>query len=165
MTDDKMMFRGVEVSKDWPEKIRQAQLQPTVRLIVKLPRIRYGREGKRWCSSDRPCHDCAVIAGEFHVPGVRHGEVSGVRRAALDGLRVRMAGTEAVSERTDAANRRTCPARVSAEDSPAPIEAGPLPAHAPIGVRYGSPGPRAAQSLDRFLLRSRPHRRVQRNVT
>ena len=69
MSDDKVMFRGVEVSKDWPEKIRQAQLQPTVRLIVKMPRIRYGREGKRWCSSDLPCHDCAVIAGEFHVPG------------------------------------------------------------------------------------------------
>ena len=48
---------------------------------------------------------------------------------------------------------------------PLSIKAGPLPAHAPVEVRYGSPGPPAAQSPNASSLRSRPPLGVQRNVT
>jgi hypothetical protein len=70
MQKRKIFYRDVEMTADWPDKIRQAQ--STVVYTVdgrQYPRIRYGRERPSWHASRRPCHDCAVIEGELHVPG------------------------------------------------------------------------------------------------
>jgi hypothetical protein len=34
-----------------------------------MQRLRYGSEVDDWGADKQPCHDCAVIKGEFHVPG------------------------------------------------------------------------------------------------
>jgi len=69
-TNVRVMFRGQGVHPDWPELLRQAQLQTTVSIGGQVfPRLRYGSEGKGWCSAAKPCHDCAAIKGEFHGPG------------------------------------------------------------------------------------------------
>lgn len=63
-------YNGVRVIAGWPEKIEQAQL---VQLIEKNgqqhPRVRYGEEADDWGADKQPCHDCAVIKGQFHVEG------------------------------------------------------------------------------------------------
>lgn len=70
MTNDRVLFRGMRVVADWPERLELAQLETTCfPLGIETPRIRYGDEGLDWGSADRPCHDCAAIKGEFHVPG------------------------------------------------------------------------------------------------
>lgn len=33
------------------------------------PRVRYGDEPEDWGADRKPCGDCAVIKGEFHVVG------------------------------------------------------------------------------------------------
>jgi hypothetical protein len=65
-----VIHRGVSMADDWPEKIRQAQGEPTVRIEgEELERVRYGSEAEDWGADRGPCHDCGVIKGEFHVPG------------------------------------------------------------------------------------------------
>ncbi len=63
-------YNGVRVIENWPQKIEQAQL---VQLIEKNgqrhPRVRYGEEVDDWGANKQPCHDCAVIKGQFHVEG------------------------------------------------------------------------------------------------
>jgi hypothetical protein len=64
-----VFYRDVEMSEDWPEKIRSAQAITTYRIDGRqYPRIRYGRERPR-AGGSVACHDCAVVPGEFHVPG------------------------------------------------------------------------------------------------
>lgn len=63
-------YRDVEMTEDWPEKIRQAQGMTTWVIDGRqYPRVRYGRERPSWHADKRACHDCAVLQGEFHVPG------------------------------------------------------------------------------------------------
>jgi hypothetical protein len=56
----------------WEKKIAAAQEQPCylIRGNVYI-RIRYGQEcdGDWGAAEGRPCHDCAVEPGQFHVPG------------------------------------------------------------------------------------------------
>lgn len=67
---EKIIFRGVRMTADWPEKIREAQTITTCELDgVVMDRVRYGDEEDDWGANVRPCHDCFVIKGEFHVPG------------------------------------------------------------------------------------------------
>lgn len=67
---DLVPFRGGDVAAFWPNKLEAAQTKLTYRLIVEVPRIRYGDE-QGWPRevSDVPCHDCSAIRGEYHVPG------------------------------------------------------------------------------------------------
>lgn len=69
MAERFVFYRDVEMSADWPDKIRRAQAQTT--LVIEghqYPRLRFGRE--RPLRTDvTTCHDCAVVVGEFHVPG------------------------------------------------------------------------------------------------
>ena len=53
----------------WREKIRTSQ-EITHYLIDgrTLPRSRYGSESSDWHADEVPCHDCAVVKGQFHVP-------------------------------------------------------------------------------------------------
>lgn len=53
----------------WPERIQEAQSEPTVIIGGKEHnRVRYGEE-EDWGADRGPCHDCAVIKGQLHVPG------------------------------------------------------------------------------------------------
>lgn len=63
-------YNGVLMVKGWPEKIQQAQLEETLIIAgVRHKRVRYGDEESDWGADDGPCHDCAVIKGQFHVVG------------------------------------------------------------------------------------------------
>ena len=65
-----VFYRDVEMSEDWPEKIRRAQSLTTYIINGhQYPRIRFGRERPPRISSITTCHDCAVVPGELHVPG------------------------------------------------------------------------------------------------
>ena len=65
-----VFYRDVEMSADWPDKIRRAQRLPTYVIAGhQYPRVRYGRERGRTQTETNPCHDCAVVPGELHVPG------------------------------------------------------------------------------------------------
>lgn len=69
-SEPKVVYRGVSMIASWPDKIRQAQEITTC--IVnghEAPRVRYGHEEDDWVADKRPCHDCAVVKGEFHVEG------------------------------------------------------------------------------------------------
>lgn len=63
-------YRGVRMVEGWPERIQAAQRIPQVRVNGTLfDRVRYGHEEDDWEAELRPCHDCRVFHGEFHVPG------------------------------------------------------------------------------------------------
>jgi hypothetical protein len=66
----KIEFRGVSMTPDWPERIRQAQeITTCIANGQVVARVRYGEEEDDWGANRRPCHDCAVVKGEFHVEG------------------------------------------------------------------------------------------------
>jgi hypothetical protein len=70
MQNRMIFYRDVEMTADWPDKIRQAQRVATYTIEGRqYPRVRYGREHRGWDADRRPCHDCAALAGELHVPG------------------------------------------------------------------------------------------------
>lgn len=65
----RVFYLDSEMSEDWPERIRQAQLLSTYVVDGEVRRrLRYGRDGSAGAES-RNCHDCGVIAGQLHVPG------------------------------------------------------------------------------------------------
>lgn len=55
-----VVYNGVNVVEGWPEKIQEAQRKPTVFIN--------GKEKGYKSAEVRPCHDCAVIKGQLHVP-------------------------------------------------------------------------------------------------
>ncbi len=62
-----VIYNGVKMSADWPAKIEAAQLLTHYTIAGrKLPRIRFGDEDPRW--GQKPCLDCGVLEGWFHVP-------------------------------------------------------------------------------------------------
>jgi len=70
MGDERILYRGMRVTPDWPERIRLAQLQKTCEVRgVEFQRLRYGEEKEDWGANERPCHDCSAIKGEYHVQG------------------------------------------------------------------------------------------------
>lgn len=70
MSDKTVTHNGVEVIEGWPQRTEAAQRQTTYRIAGRLyDRVRYGAEGEDWGAGRRPCHDCAVVGGQFHVPG------------------------------------------------------------------------------------------------
>ena len=65
-----VVHNGVETIEGWPERIADSQKQATYLIGGKLyDRIPYGSEEDDWGAEKQPCHDCAVIKGQFHVPG------------------------------------------------------------------------------------------------
>lgn len=67
----RIIYRGHEMSANWPATIRAAQRQKTVsRDGVSYARIPYGQEAY-WSEPHMEfsptCGDCGVIPGEFHV--------------------------------------------------------------------------------------------------
>ena len=70
MIDKHIEFNGVQVTEDWPRRIGEAQEITTYTIGGKeYPRIRYGEEPEDWGAEKGPCHDCAVVKGQFHVLG------------------------------------------------------------------------------------------------
>jgi hypothetical protein len=70
MSEERIMFRGMRVLPDWPERLRDAQIEGTCQPNgIVMPRVRYGDEADDWGANERPCHDCAAIKGEYHVLG------------------------------------------------------------------------------------------------
>ena len=64
------LFRGRGVAPDWPKRVEEAQREAAYTIAGRaFLRIRYGAEGWGEASATQPCHDCAAIKGEFHVPG------------------------------------------------------------------------------------------------
>jgi hypothetical protein len=70
MTQPKrIVYRGVPMIEGWPEKIIAAQQILSLRFEGRdVPRIRYGKEHSDWNAATVPCHDCAILIGELHVP-------------------------------------------------------------------------------------------------
>lgn len=69
MSDELVPYNGVLMAKGWPETIEEAQKKTTYLIDGKeVPRIRYGEESDDWGANEHPCHDCAVIKGQYHVP-------------------------------------------------------------------------------------------------
>jgi len=70
LSEDRIVFRGVRVTADWPERIRLSQAVTMCRPNgIEKPRVKYGDEQDDWGANERPCHDCAVVKGEYHVEG------------------------------------------------------------------------------------------------
>ena len=66
----RIIFRGRGVHPDWHARLEEAQRQTTYSIGGRaVSRIRYGDEGRDWGAARSPCHDCAAIKGELHVPG------------------------------------------------------------------------------------------------
>ena len=66
----RVIYRGASMIEGWPEKIQVAQqIKTCIVNVQEVPRVRYGEEPDDWGANTRPCHDCAVIKGEFHVEG------------------------------------------------------------------------------------------------
>ena len=65
-----VIYRGARMIEGWPEKIQEAQSITHYDFGgVDLERVRYGNEPDDWGANERPCHDCGVFKGEFHVVG------------------------------------------------------------------------------------------------
>jgi hypothetical protein len=65
-------YNGTEVASFWPKRIEEAQKLESYPLITEIKRIPYGSElghSDHEGFADVPCHDCAVIKGQYHVPG------------------------------------------------------------------------------------------------
>lgn len=63
-------YNGAQVARDWPGQMLAAQDTHELEVEGKTyHRINYGSEKAPWGASTAPCHDCAVVDGQFHVPG------------------------------------------------------------------------------------------------
>ena len=68
--DEMIDFRGRRVIAGWPEMLAESQRLTHVMIGgKKYRRVRYGKEVDDWGAGERPCHDCAAIAGEYHGIG------------------------------------------------------------------------------------------------
>lgn len=65
-----VIHNGVRMVEGWPERIEGAQ-RKTAYVIggAEYRRIPYGEEPEDWGADRGPCHDCAVVKGQLHVPG------------------------------------------------------------------------------------------------
>jgi hypothetical protein len=67
MGKKRVIYNGVKMSAEWPAKIDAAQTLTHYTIVgQKLSRIRFGDDDTRW--GKKPCLDCGVLKGQFHVP-------------------------------------------------------------------------------------------------
>jgi hypothetical protein len=83
-----VVYNGVEMHKDNPKYILDAQLQPHVWFGLKAcSRFKYGDEpgclSVDPAFSEIPCHDCGVIKGQYHVDGCDQEECPNCHRQLL----------------------------------------------------------------------------------
>src|SRR5215207_2377935 len=69
--NDRVLLNGVSVAVGWPERIKAAQEVTHYEIGGKsYRRVLFGDESKPTHGDNRcACHDCAVVRGQFHVPG------------------------------------------------------------------------------------------------
>lgn len=68
MADERIIFNGIQVVPEWPARIEAAQHITEYEIEgFAYERIKYGNELDPWPPG--PCHDCAVLRGQYHVPG------------------------------------------------------------------------------------------------
>ncbi len=61
-----IIYNGVEMIEGWPAKIEASQRQAYYTIAGQTyPRVRFGDDDPRW--GLRPCRDCGVLKGQFHV--------------------------------------------------------------------------------------------------
>lgn len=71
---DFVTYNGVDVIKTWPAEIVAAQDLVDIEIEGQIfQRVAYGQE-PFWAEASpgyasSPCHDCAIVAGQLHVPG------------------------------------------------------------------------------------------------
>jgi len=69
-TGEYVFLNGMKVAASWSDQLRSAQEVTSYEIDGKAyPRVAYGDEAGDWGADLRPCHDCAAIKGQFHVPG------------------------------------------------------------------------------------------------
>ena len=70
MSSDRVIYNGIEMAKEWPVRIEDAQKVRDYVIGGKVySRIPYGtEEGGR--EFPEPCRDCGVLRGQYHVEGV-----------------------------------------------------------------------------------------------
>jgi hypothetical protein len=65
-----VVYNGTTMLAGWPEEIEAARRETTVAIGGKeVVRIRYGAERDDWGADRRPCPDCGVVKGQYHVLG------------------------------------------------------------------------------------------------
>ncbi len=65
-----VIYNGREVHPDWPAEVEEAQKITHYTINDEdYERVRYGDEEDYWGADEQPCGDCAVLKGQFHVPG------------------------------------------------------------------------------------------------
>ncbi len=65
-----VIYQGVRMVEGWPGQIEKAQKKHSYSIAGKTySRVRYGEEKEDWGAEKQPCHDCAVLKGQLHVPG------------------------------------------------------------------------------------------------
>ena len=63
-------WNGQSVASFWPSRIADAQAWSSIEVSCVLQRVRYGDEPEDWgAGRGMSCGDCAVLPGQFHVPG------------------------------------------------------------------------------------------------
>ena len=68
MNADRIIYNGVSMTPDWPDRIRAAQDAPTTTVAGDVyTRIRFGDERRDYGADRGPCHDCGVLKGQLHV--------------------------------------------------------------------------------------------------
>jgi hypothetical protein len=82
MADERIIYNGVEVVAWWPERIEAAQFVTEYDFDDgEYARVRYGDEERPWPPG--ACHDCAVLRGQYHVPGCDAEECPRCRGQAI----------------------------------------------------------------------------------
>jgi TIR domain len=61
------MLNGEQVPTYYLKEVKEAQEQTTYRVVRTLARVRYGDEKSNWKADEKPCHDCGVVKGQYHV--------------------------------------------------------------------------------------------------
>ena len=78
-----IIVNGREVASTWPDEMAAAQLLSAYQIVMYVERIRYGDEEYDWKADELSCHDCAVVKGQFHVPGCDVEECPGCGGQAI----------------------------------------------------------------------------------
>ena len=69
MAKDKVLYNGMLVLPEWPARVEAAQRETEYEIDgFRYPRVPFGEEQRNeWPSG--PCHDCAALRPQYHVPG------------------------------------------------------------------------------------------------
>lgn len=98
MGKKRIIHNGVKMTEDWPAKIEAAQSLTQYTIAgQKYSRIPFGEEGHSgW--GQKPCLDCAVLKGQFHVPDCEYEMCPSCRKGFAEGCRCNIEELREVGE-------------------------------------------------------------------